>query len=156
MKFFGILAAFLLFAPLEAQAGQKARNDCGPACEAWLSGRGARPGAPTRCIVEISAPTYGGQVGLDVRDASRKSRWGAPRIKEVGPGVVTYRVGCGWLESPTAEVYLCVEGGDGKKFTSIRWRKDGDLKEALRTRRLEMCLKGKECSRYMEGKPPPR
>lgn len=147
--FFQILTAFFLsLAPLAALA-----KDC-PECDAWKSGHGARPGKPTSCIVTISAPTFGGKIGLDVRTASRESRWGAPRIKHVGPGTVTYRIGCGWLEEPTAEVYLCVDGGEGKQFSSIRWRSKGDLQKALETKKLEMCLKGAECSRFQEGSPP--
>lgn len=155
MKFFsGLLVAFLLAAPISVSADEK--PECGPACAAWLSGHGARPGTPTKCLVTISAPTYGGKVALDVRDAGRASRWEAPRIKQVGEGTVTYKIGCGWLESPTAEVYICVEGKDGKRFTSIRWRKDGDLDEALRTHRLDMCLQGEKCPRYVPGEPPAR
>lgn len=150
MKFFhlsviGVLLSVL--APAGAEAGK--RIDCNTAeCAAWQSGRGARPGSPTSCIIEITAPTFGGKVGLDVRDARGVSRWGAPRIQNVGPGVVVYRIGCGWLESPTAEVYICVEGARGQ-FSSKRDHSAGSLDAALRTRRLEMCLKGTECPKYV-------
>jgi len=150
-------AAFLLLTPVSALAGGKSAADCNDAaCEAWQSGVGAKPGAPTTCLVTITAPTYGGKIGLEVRDANRDSRWKAPRIKHVGAGTVVYRIGCGWLEEPTAEVYLCVEGKDGKKFTSIRWRAKGDLDDTLKTRRLEMCLKGQRCPRFVAGEPPKR
>lgn len=155
MKKFWILVAFtLLLTPVLALSEGRCDR-----CEAWRTGHGSPPGQPTTCLVTIEAPTYGGQVGLDVRDASGKSRWPAPRIKTVGPGFVRYRIGCNWLKEPTDQVYLCVDGkkgGNGNRYTSIRWRKTGDLDRALKRRRLEMCLRGKECPRYAGELPPTR
>lgn len=152
-KVFGIAIAALLFAPSPALAAKKAAANCTDSdCKAWQKGVGSKPGQPTKCLVTIVAPTFGGKVALDVRKADRVSRWGAPRIKHVGPGEVKFRIGCGWLEEPTAEVYLCVQGKDGTEFVSIRWRAKGDFDS--RTRRLEACLKGGECPKYVPGGPP--
>src|SRR3989344_3574973 len=97
----------------------------------------------------------GGKVALDVRDASGNSRWKAPRIyHNVKPGIFKKKIGCGWGSASTDQVYLCVEGADGKRFTSIRWRAKGDLDDWLKTKRLEMCLKGRECPGYVPGDPP--
>lgn len=152
---FGALAALLVWSPLQAKS-TKGPKDCNdPDCKAWQSGVGSKPGKPTTCIVTVSAPTFGGKIALDVRREGRVSRWGAPRIKHLDkPGTVTYRVGCGWFGEPTAEVYLCAEGFDGKQFVSIRWRFKGHLDDVLKSRRLQMCLKGRACPDFVEGDPP--
>jgi len=150
-----ISVAILLLASSPALAGKKTADCNGPACKAWKSGIGARPGPPTKCLIEVIAPTFGGKVALDVRDASGNSRWKAPRIyHNVKPGIFKKKIGCGWGSASTDQVYLCVEGADGKRFTSIRWRAKGDLDDWLKTKRLEMCLKGRECPGYVPGDPP--
>lgn len=159
---FVTLVGFFLLTPLAAQAGNKSTTECvGVECPAWKSGDGAKAGAPTKCLVVITAPTFGGKIGLDVRDANRASRWKnskgepAPRIKENVPaGTVTYKIGCNWLSEITAEVYMCAQGIDGHLYSSILWRKDGDLDNVLITRHLELCLKGAECPDYIPGPPP--
>ncbi len=160
MRLFTIaaIAALQFFiAPSSVQANGLKKADCDEQCQIWKRGIGSQPGKPTSCIVTIIAPTHGGQVALDVLDGKGIARWSSPRIKQVGPGVVKYRIGCNWLEEPTNVVYMCVDsdpGRDGNRFTSIRWRRDGDLDNAQKTRRLEMCLKGPECARFVEGEPP--
>lgn len=144
------LAMLGMFLSTPALAGTKASDCKSPECKAWQSGNGARPGPPTRCIIKIGAPAIAGKVGLDVRDDSGKSRWGAPRIKRVGAGRVTYGIGCNWLDEMTEEVYLCVEGSDGvKQYYSRRLRSKGELATVLRTRTLEMCLLGPDCPGYV-------
>ena len=167
MNKFGLLfvtlaGLLLVLAPVSVQAGGKASADCvGPECSAWKAGVGAPVGSPTDCLVTITAPTFGGKIGLDVRDADRQSRWKnrkgepAPRIKNVGPGIVAYKVGCGWFKKPTDEVYMCAEGPDGQQYSAILWRSKGHLDDVLKTRRLELCLKGAECPDYIPGPPPP-
>lgn len=158
---FGLLLLFAL-APVSAYAGGKKDTACGPECQAWQSGKGAPVGKKTDCVVTITAPTFGGKIALDVRDANRDTRWRdkngnpAPRIKTgVPPGIFSVNVGCGWLEPPTAEVYMCAEGPDGKQYSSILWRSKGQLDKALTTHRLDLCLKGEECPDFVPGPPPP-
>ncbi len=118
----------------------------------WCKGQ-SYPGGHTDCLVEIRAPTFGGTVRLDVRDESLKSRWGLPRIKVVGPGMYTYKIGCVWLNPPTAEVVLCVNGPDGA-FMSIHLRSKGDLDDAITSHHLDLCLKGDQCPDFKPGPPP--
>lgn len=145
--FAAMLVPFALFAD-----GKKDCTKNDPRCEAWKSGIASPMGKPIECMVKITAPTFGGKVALEVR-RDGKSRWSEPRIKHVGPGVVQYNIGCGWFKEPTDEVYLCVQGSDGKEFYSRRTRSTGELDDVLAKKRLEMCLKGRECPKYIASNP---
>lgn len=142
-----LAVASLIFVFASNANAEVKRDDCDENCQKWQSGIGAKPGPATKCLVEISAPTFGGKVALDVRDESGKSRWGGPRIKTVGNSIVKYKIGCNWLDQSTAEVYLCVEGENGQ-FSSIRWRKKGALDDVLNSKKLEMCLLGQDCPQF--------
>lgn len=91
---------------------------------------------------------------LDVRDANGKTRFRnsdgepAPRVRNVGPGTVRFGIGCSYFNEVTEQVYMCVYGRNGATFTSVRWRFKGHIENALKTRRLEMCLKGQDCPMY--------
>ena len=120
-------------------------------CKSLEEGFGSKPTKPTECLITIVAPTYGGEVALDVRDKSGKSLWGKPRIKQAGQGIVEYHIGCSQVEEPTDQVYLCVDGrkgGDGMTYHSSRFRAEGTLDQSLKTHRLEMCLKGRGCPKW--------
>jgi len=152
MKFFKIvliITGFLGFLPI-LSAGAAEKCDF---CTALDTGIGSKAGSPTDCLIEITAPTFGGEVALDVRDATGKSLWGKPRIKQSASGTVVYHIGCSQIRSPTDQVYLCVDGrkgGDGKTYHSSRFRAEGTIDTALKTHKLEMCLKGPACAKWHE------
>ncbi|MDO8514728.1 MAG: hypothetical protein Q7S50_04240 [bacterium] len=142
---FVVLSTVLLaLAPVSAQAAKKLCS--GVPC--W--GEGSRGHGRTSCFVEVVAPSIAGTTGLVVRDETGKSRWRAPRNKNVKAGWVTHRVGCGWFGEATEEVYMCVYGPGGVvQYYSRRTRAAGELADVLKTRRLEMCLLGPACPGYV-------
>ena len=149
MKLFYILGTLVILV-FSSVVPIEAREAC-DFCKALDTGIGSQPGRPVTCLIEVSAPTYGGEVALDVRNAEGKSLWGKPRIKQSKAGVVVYRIGCSQIQSPTDQVYLCVDGskgGDGKTYHSSRFRAEGSLELALKTRKLDMCLKGPGCPKW--------
>ena len=118
-----IVMALFSFAPL-ARAGNPADNCNTAICKCLKEGTCGQARGRTNCVVKISAPTFGGKVALDIRDENGKSRFpDGPRTKVVGPGTVSFGVGCSYLDSPTDLVYLCVEPREGDSgFVSIRFR----------------------------------
>lgn len=157
--FSALIVTFLfLFAAPTAYANGESTADCrnGAICDCIKKGTCGHVRAPANCVVKIFAPTFGGKVALDIRDESGKSRFpDGPRSKTVGPGIVSFGVGCQYLDQPTDLVYLCVEGADKSlNFVSIRYRQKGDFDAVPATKRLELCLKGPECKRFVEGPPP--
>jgi hypothetical protein len=152
MKLFHITTSLLLLCVLVPIDSLHACEN-GTLCKAMKSGNGSHPTRPTNCLVKISAPTYGGEVGLDIRDAAGNSIWPKPRIKMSGPGIFVTYIGCSQLDRPTTEAYLCVDGtrgnGDGKHYHSIRSLESGALTMALQTHHLDMCLKGAACPNYV-------
>ena len=142
---FAVFTAILAFMPVSAQAGQR---NCPGGYPCW--GEGSKIGPPTECIVRITAPSIEGITGLMIRDSAGKSRWVAPRNKRVKAGRITHYVGCGWFGKETAEVYMCVYGPKGvEQYYSRRTRLAGELDTVLKTRRLEMCLLGPDCPKFV-------
>jgi hypothetical protein len=149
MKLFYTLAALIVLSS-SSVLPVEARELC-DFCKALDTGIGSMPGKPTTCLIEIDAPTFGGEVALDVRGVDGKSIWDKPRVKQSKAGIVTYHIGCSQISSPTDQVYLCVDGtkgGDGKTYHSARFRAEGSLDIALKTHKLEMCLKGPGCPKW--------
>lgn len=146
-----IFAILLSFAPAQVYACDHSSAEC----DVWQRGQDRHLRPAVACMVDVSAPTYGGKIGLDAQDVNGKSLWGGPRIKHVPAAdettVVHYNVGCGWFLR-AAQIVICADGPRGQ-FYSIRSNAEGDdLPSAVRAKKLGMCLLGLRCPRY---KPPP-
>lgn len=154
--FFSILAVFFIALP-PAYAGQS-EEDCAKSatCRCQKLGICGKPHGYSNCLVTITAPTYSKKVTLDIFDESGRSRFAdGARAKNSVNGHVTFKIGCAYLEKPTAQVYLCANAeGEAPGAVSVRSRSAGDLDRVVAERHLEMCLLGDKCERFRDGPPP--
>ena len=165
--FFTVLSVLFLFAftaPM-ASANGGGSGDCanGKICDCLKKGICGRPHGYAECRVKIFAPTYGGKVTLDLRRKNGTSLFddGRPRKPDRVPpggivpeGIVKFTVGCGIVEQ-AYQAYMCADGGEvAPHSVSIRWRYKGDFTQVISTRKLEMCLLGDKCPRFIPGPPP--
>ena len=151
-----LIACFLgaMLVPFAAFADGK--KDCDtkkdPRCEAWTTGKGSPPGGPSDCYLQIVAHVRGGKVSVDMwrEKTPTSSRWsGIPRVKTAGKGqteVSWDKTGCHYITGGVTKwVYFCNEF-EGEKHYLLKELTPEVRAEALRTKRLEVCI-GPQCPR---------
>ena len=144
--------AMLVLMSASADSGKKDCDPANPRCEAWTTGKGSPPGGPSDCYLQIVAHVRGGKVSVDMwrEKTPTSSRWGGiPRIKTAGKDEVEVRwkVGCHFVTSGVTKwIYFCNELVGEKPHYFIKELTPAVRAEALRTKRLDVCI-GPQCKR---------